>query len=344
MILTLLVSILATNAPVRGASTGAEHAASTAPAFVAGTAPVHGAISVVVRGDALVAGPTLELSEIADIRCESAAETQRISALCLGSTPAPGSVRNVTRDEIARSLRAAGVECTVAGAPVCRAVPRVELVSGRELEDAARKALAARFAGRDAEIDLVHPAPDLSLVAAERKRDISADLLRSEPNPGAWSVPVEVRVDGALVQTIWVAMDVRSFERVPVAARDLRRGDAFEAGAWTLERVRVEPSAPRSPDIGLLTSAVCARDVARGARIVEADMHREPLVRSGDEVELEVVRGVIRARTLAVARGQGALGDRIEVQSGESQRRLVGVVVARGLVRVELPESPRNPR
>jgi hypothetical protein len=31
------------------------------------------------------------------------------------------------------------------------------------------------------------------------------------------------------------------------------------------------------------------------------------------------------------------------VQSGESQRRLVGVVVARGLVRVELSQSPRNP-
>jgi len=45
-----------------------------------------------------------------------------------------------------------------------------------------------------------------------------------------------------------------------------------------------------------------------------------------------------------VARGQGALGDRVEVQCGEGQRRLVGIVVQRGLVRVELAASPRIER
>ena len=229
-------------------------------------------------------------------------------------------------------------------------MPRIELVPGRDLEAAARAALGAIFSGRDAEISISRAASDLALIAPEHERRLASDLARTEPVPGACSVPVEVRIDGSTVQTVWVAMDVRVFESVPVAARDLKRGQPFDRAAWTIERMRVEPSAPRSPDLAVLSSAVCARDLARGARIVEADMHREALVKSGDEIELEVVRGVIRARTLAVARGQGALGDRIEVQSGESQRRLVGVVVARGLVRVELSESPRlsetprNPR
>ena len=300
--------------------------------------------TVVLRGDAEVRGPTLELSEIAEIRCDVPVEAQRLSSLCLGSTPSPGSIRSVSRDEVVRALRAAGSDCAVEGKSACRAVPRIELVPGRDLEAAARAALAAIFAGRDAEIGVARAASDLALIAPERGRDLSAELSRAEPVPGAWSVPVEVRIDGSKVQTVWVAMDVRVFERVPVAARDLKRGDPFDRDAWMLERMRVEPSAPRAPDPVVLSSAVCARDLARGARIVEADVHREPLVRAGDEIELEVVRGVIRARTLAVARGQGALGDRIEVQSGESQRRLVGVVVARGLVRVELSESPRNPR
>jgi flagella basal body P-ring formation protein FlgA len=299
--------------------------------------------TVVLRGDAEARGPTLELAEIADIRSDVPGEAQRLSALCLGSTPAPGSVRNVSRDEVVRALRSAASDCAVEGKAVCRVVPRIELVSGRDLEAAARAALGAIFDGRDAEITISRAASDLALIAPEHERRLSTDLARSEPVPGAWSVPIEVRIDGTTVQTVFVALDVRLFERAPVAARDLKRGDPFDRGAWTLERVRVEPSAPRSPDVVALTSAVCSRDVARGARLVEADMHREPLVRSGDEIELEVVRGVIRARTLAVARGQGALGDRIEVQSGESQRRLVGVVVARGLVRVELSQSPRNP-
>jgi flagella basal body P-ring formation protein FlgA len=299
--------------------------------------------TVVVRGDAQVLGTTLELSEIADIRCDSADATARVSSLCLGATPAPGAVRSVTREEIARSLRANGLDCVVAGAPVCRAQSRIEIVPGRDLESAARAALSALFAGRDAEIDIARAAPDLALVAPEKKRELAADLSRAEPVPGAWSVPVEVRVDGTAVQTAWIALDVRLFERVPVAVHDLKRGDALEAGAWTLARTRVDASAPRSPAPGALAGASCARDVARGARIIEADVHRDALVRAGDEIELEVVRGRVRARTLAVARGQGALGDRVEVQSGEKERRLTGVVVARGVVRIELSESPRKP-
>jgi flagella basal body P-ring formation protein FlgA len=300
--------------------------------------------SILVKSEAKVLGPTLELSEIAEIRADTPAEFERLSAVCLGSTPAPGSLRRVTRDEIARAVRALGSDCSVTGAAACRAEPRIEVIPGRDLENAAQSALSAFFAGRDAEITVVRPAGDLPLIAPERKRDLTADLPRADPTPGPWNVPVEVRVDGSLAQTVWIALDVRLFERVPVAARDLRRGDPFAPGAWSLERVRVEPAGARSPDLGLLAGAVCTRDLVRGTRIVEADVHREILVSFGQEVELEVVRGLIRARTLALARGQGALGDRVEVQSGDSQRRLYGVVVARGVVRVELSASARNPR
>jgi flagella basal body P-ring formation protein FlgA len=299
--------------------------------------------TVMLRSDAQVLGPTLELGKIADIRGISSEDCARLSALGLGPTPAPGSIRNVTRDEIARSLRAAGVDCVVAGAPVCRTTPRIELVSGRALESAACAAVSALLAGRDAEIDVLRPASDLSLIAPEHKRELTADLTHAAPVPGKWSVPVEVRVDGTAVQTVWVALDVRLFDRVPVAAHDLRRGDAFDPGAWTIERMRFEPSLPRSPEVTTLAGASCTRDLARGARIIEADIHREPLVRTGEEVELEVVRGLVRARTLAVARGQGALGERVEVQSGESLRRLTGVVVARGVVRVDLSDPTRKP-
>lgn len=309
---------------------------ASAPLLLGGT--------VLVRSEAQVLGPTLELSEIAEIRADSVEAVERLSSVCLGSTPAPGSTRKVTRDEIARAVRALGLECTLGGAVACRAEPRIEVVSGRDLEAAARTSLSALFAGRDAEISLARPAADLPLIAPERKRDLTADLSRAEPVSGPWNVPVDVRVDGSRVQTVWVALEVRRFERVPVAVRDLHRGDTFEPDSWKLERVCVDASAPRAPEARLLAGAVCTRDLARGARIIEADVQRELLVKAGQEVELEVIRGIIRARTLAVARGQGALGDRVEVQSGENQRRLTGVVVGRGLIRVELSQSPRNPR
>jgi len=300
--------------------------------------------SVQVRPEALVAGPTVELGEIAEIRADSPVEGQRMASVCLGSTPAPGSVRTLTRDDLQRSLRAAALEVQVEGATACRARPRVEVVSGRDLEAAARAALVRLFAGRDVEIHVVRPQSDVASIASETRRELSADLSRSEPVAGLWSVPVDVRADGSRVQTVWIQLDVRAFDRVPVATRDLRRGDAFQADSWTLERVAIDASAPRSPSPAMLAGATSTRDLVRGDRIVEADVHREVLVRAGDQVELEVVRGLIRARRMAVAGGQGAEGDRIEVRSGENQRRLMGVVIARGLVRVELSEPPANPR
>jgi flagella basal body P-ring formation protein FlgA len=137
---------------------------------------------------------------------------------------------------------------------------------------------------------------------------------------------------------------VKLYEEMPVAVRPLRRGDPIDAACWKLERTLVEASAPRPATPAGLLGATSTRDLPAGLRIAETDVRRDPLVRNGDSVELEVIRGAIRARSRAVARGQGALGDRVEVQCGEGQRRLVGIVVQRGLVRVELAASPRIER
>src|SRR5436190_18160610 len=132
--------------------------------------------TIVLRADAQVSGPTVELGEIADVRADSLAETQRIASTSLGATPLPGSLRSVTREEIARALRAAGVELPIGGATACRARPRSDVVSGRGFESAARHALAALFSGRDAEIGVARPASDLASVAAETKRELAADF------------------------------------------------------------------------------------------------------------------------------------------------------------------------
>jgi len=297
--------------------------------------------TIVLRDAAEILGTNLELGEIAEIRAENAAIARRLETLDLGPAPAPGAVRMVKRDDVVRALRAAGLTGSPTGQLVCRARPRVEILAGRELEDAARNALMRSFAGRDVEIDVVRPAADMPLIAPAIRRDLDVDVGRRDLRSGAWSVPVDVRIDGERAQTAWIPLEVRVFERRPMATRDLRRGEPIDASSWTLERGLVEASAPPSPDPDLLAGATCTRDLPRGTRITDLDVRRDPLVRSGDIVEIEVVRGGVRARSRAVARGQGALGDRVEVQSGESHRRLVGVIVARGLVRVELAVSPR---
>lgn len=307
----------------------------------AGVERVEAPPTIVLRDVAEILGTSLELGEIAEIRAATPETARRLEALDLGPAPAPGATRAVKRDDVVRALRAAGLAGVPSGAPACRARPRVEILPGRDLEDAARNALMKSFAGRDIEIELVRPAADMPLIAPENRRDLDVDLGRRDLRPGAWSVPVDVRIDGVRAQTAWIALEVRMFERRPMAARDLRRGEPIDASSWTLERGLVDASAPLSPDPELLAGATCTRDLPRGTRITDLDVRRDPLVRSGDVVEIEVVRGGVRARSRAVARGQGALGDRVEVQSGESQRRLVGVVVARGLVRVELAVSPR---
>ncbi|MBL8863767.1 MAG: flagellar basal body P-ring formation protein FlgA [Planctomycetes bacterium] len=299
---------------------------------------------VVLRSEAAILGPSVELAEIAELRGFDAETERRLSSLVLGATPAPGATRAFRRDELAALLKGAGFDARLTGAVACRAVPHVETVTSAAIEEAARRTLLSLFAGRDVEITLVRPAPELRVVAAETRRDVVADLARREPLPGAWSVPVDVLVDGSRASSTWLAFDVAVHEVQPVAARDLRRGELLQEGAWRLQRVRLEPGTGRTVALDQLAGAVAARDIPAGARIAQHDVRRDPLVRAGDMVELEVVRGPLRARTRAVARGQGAFGDRVEVQTGEGQRRLVGTVVERGLIRVELAAARKDAR
>jgi len=300
--------------------------------------------TVNLRAEAQIAGTTVELAEIAEVRGADAESTRRLSELTLGPSPASGIVRGIRREEVAALARAAGVTVSLGGSAVCRASTKLEKVAGVELEDAARKALVSLFAGRDVEMEIVRGSTDVLVPTAESRREVDVDLGRREALPGSWNVPVDVRIDGTRVQTAWIALDVKLFEELPVATRDLRRGEPVDAASWSLKRTLVEGAGPRSAQPEMLFGATCAREISAGTRITEFDVRRDPLVRSGDLVELEVVRGPLRARCRAVARGQGARGDRVEVQSGEGQRRLVGIVVERGLVRVDLAESPRNER
>lgn len=304
--------------------------------------PVTGAVNL--RAEAQIVGTTVELAEIADVRGVDADATRRLSELTLGPAPASGIVRGVRREEIAALVRAAGITVSLGGSAICRTTAKVEKVTGVELEDAARKALVTLFAGRDVELELVRGASDLIVPMAERRREVDVDLGRREALPGSWNVPVDIRIDGTRVQTAWIAMDVKLYQEMPVATRDLLRGEAVDAACWSLKRTLVESAGPRPVQPETLFGATCAREISAGTRITEFDVRRDPLVRSGDLVELEVVRGPLRARCRAVARGQGARGDRVEVQSGEGQRRLVGIVVERGLVRVDMAGAPRNER
>ncbi len=297
--------------------------------------------TVVLRGEAQIAGPTVELGEIAEVRGATPEETERVSALVLGNSPAPGAVRFLRREDVARAVRAAGHALDPIGAAACRMTARVETVTGAEIASAAQRTLAGLFGARDIHIEVARPAADVQIVAAAARRDLVADLGRREPQPGAWTVPVDIVTDGVRAQTAWVTLDVHVFEDLPVTTRELRRGEPLDPAAWTLVRTRVDPHTPRSADPRLLPGATCTRDLPSGARITESDVRRDPVIRSGDVVELEVVRGPIRARVRATARGAGAIGDRIEVQSGEGQRRTIAVVVERGLVRVELATPAR---
>lgn len=310
------------------------------------SALLSGSVSgtVNLRSEAQIVGTTVELAEIADVRGVDDDASRRLSELTLGPAPAPGNARGIRREEVAALVRAAGVTVTLGGAAMCRTTSKVEKVAAVELEDAARKALVTLFAGRDVEIELVRGANDLLVPTAERRREVDVDLGRRDAQPGSWNIPVDVRIDGTRVQTAWIALDVKLFDELPVAQRDLLRGELVDASCWSLIRTRVESAGPRSVQPEALFGATCARDIALGTRITEFDVRRDPLVRSGDLVELEVVRGSLRARCRAVARGQGARGDRVEVQSGEGQRRLVGIVIERGLVRVDMASAPRNER
>lgn len=286
-----------------------------------------------------VRGLEMTLGEVATVTGADATTVADVRALELGYAPAPGFQRVLDAARlqalVARSFP--DVALSLAGSPRCRVLAATATVTPAELIAEARDALGARFGGKDFELDLQNELAELEVPEPRQGIVLEAALAASEHGVGTWSVPVRVLVDGELYRTVFTSWHVSRWERRQVLARPIRAGEVIRLEDVETRRVRVATGPEASPLAeGAFGHAVATRDLPAGAVVTERDVERTTVLRRGDAVSLEILRGGVQVRALAVALADGRVGDRIRVRCEKTSRELVAVVRSRQLVVLEL--------
>ncbi|MBK7642612.1 MAG: flagellar basal body P-ring formation protein FlgA [Planctomycetes bacterium] len=298
---------------------------------------------VVLAPDVHVRGTELVLGALAEVRGDDAALVERAKALELGWAPAPGYTRVLQGWQIEQKISAAfaGTSIQLEGSRCCRIAPETSRVAGEDLAAKARAELTAVFGEREVALVAQSRTNDLEVPLGTKPVELRCAIERREQRAGAWSVPVQVWVDGALYQTCWIGFSAELYDLVPVLAHDVRRGEVIGNADIELRRTRISSDLGGEPlEAIALEGAVLLRDLGAGSVLVDKDVQRARLVRSGDVVQLQVRKGSITARGSAIAKVDGCAGDRIRVWNTDKTRELTGTVIARGLVEIELGSAP----
>lgn len=330
-------STLASGPSVAAATSG--DAASTEGPAPSSNPVVAPRARVVFPAEARVRGTELALGTLATVDCADAALRARIESFSLGWAPAPGYSRLLQRGSVERDVAKAfpGVQVAISGADACRVYPRTQLVRGAELESKARAELESLLAGREAVVRVVNASADLEVPEAREKLELRSRIDRRELRGGAWSVPVQVWIDGALYQTAWTSFTAELWAELPVLVRDVARGELLSPAHVETRRVRVEGDVPLAAlGSDALSGAVAQRELARGSFVTDRDVKRAQLVARGEPVTLEIRKGSVVARSTVTCTQDGALGDTVKIQTADKSRELAARVLGRGLVTIEL--------
>ncbi len=298
-----------------------------------------GGISITLPQEAQIKGTEITLGEVASIRGEDPAAVERFKGLSLGYAPAPGYSRLFSKRtiEVRLAEAIAGQEFTVSGALECRVFPVVETVEKKTIGEAALAELGRLFASTEAEIKLKSVLRDLVIPQGGEPVTVRARLEGKQLRPGLWNVPVQILVDGTVYQTVWTALTVEMWDTHLVLSRDVGRGESLTAALFKEMRVKRTTQARGKPiDTTQLIAAIATRDLAAGTVVTDRDVQRTVVIKRGDMLTLEVIKGNITARAIAVARQDGRAGDRIRVSMNEGGRELVAIVVSKDCVQVRL--------
>ncbi len=147
---------------------------------------------------------------------------------------------------------------------------------------------------------------------------------------------------GDSVREIMVQAFVRTFENVLVAKKDLKRGKVFDSEAELFEFVgfeKIETTFLRDDyivDVGSVLGKRLKMPVRKGEVIFESYFEDLPMVKAGEKVKLIASVGSVKIETIGIAKKDGRLNDLVRVLNPESGKLLLGKVIGRGVVAVEI--------
>ena len=292
--------------------------------------------SIVVSSESTVDAKQVYLGDVAKISGPVPVKT-RLAKLSLGLSPKVGSFRVITLRKVRLVIAAAGfsldkIRITMPErAFVKRKGVQIDLA---ELEARAKDEIKEAF-GTGVELrvsDLEVPDPGL-LPSGTVDFDFNFKGIRNPFAP--FSLPIKIKVDGRLVRTLSIRVDLEAFAEVFVATREIPQNKRITDAMVEKRRIRI-----LQPVTNFITKDIELKGIASSRMLREGDpigqktVVKAIVIRNGDDVTIEAVSERFTLNVAGVALGPGRIGERIAVKNKESGRVFKAKIVDEGIVRV----------
>ncbi|MFP4528979.1 MAG: flagellar basal body P-ring formation chaperone FlgA [Candidatus Kapaibacterium sp.] len=143
---------------------------------------------------------------------------------------------------------------------------------------------------------------------------------------------LEFYTDTRLLKRIKTPVSRIVYAEVPVAARNIRPGEAISHSDINIKRI--ESARPNSNALApeMIAGRTADRAIRSGDVISESDLEKEVLINHGQSVTINVIAGAVRIRALGSALSDAAAGDVVRVRRNGDGTILQGVAAADGSV------------
>ncbi|MFM1870752.1 MAG: flagella basal body P-ring formation protein FlgA [Planctomycetota bacterium] len=297
-------------------------------------------IEIRVKTTAMVRGVDVRVGDLCEI-LPVGREAVEIAQLTLGRAPVQGYSRSVGRNELLQALVKGGYapeNITFDGASEAMVQTILVDVSNTEMVEAARAALTAviELEGGDVEIEIPTAIRRVQAPPGRRSQELVARVRGGQTGIASAVVDVDVQVDGESYKRLPITFKLTRFQQVLRTVGPVREGSPL--GPQNLELAR--EAVPQGSNL-LLTSfeaidgMVAARDLQSGRRLMLADTAPPAAIHRGETVTVIADSGRIKVSSRAVANHDAPIGGRITLTNPDSNRRIVGIVVAAGTVVVK---------
>jgi flagellar basal body P-ring formation protein FlgA len=297
-------------------------------------------VRIDLRPDVAVRPQQVLLGDIANVYTTDLASIQRLVALPLGQAPRPSADATLSRETIARWVRARlGIRADQVewrGASETRVHTLAQEAPAAAIERAGRAALQEWLGERSSrfEVEMLGTLRDITLPAGTVA--FTARPLAANGEPTARMVVwLDAQVDGTFVRAIPVSFAVQAYRDAWVAPSPIAAGTTLTADMLEKREIDIRHrSAAAVTDGGakLVPGLRTTKALRAGEPLTERNSAPAPAVARGDWVDLHLKSGGVDLEERAQVLQDGQVGQMVKVKSANGSTPVMARVLARGRV------------
>lgn len=306
-----------------------------APAW-AGELAATDPVRITLHDEALVAGTTITLGDLAILSGEGA---DSLAGLEINPAPVPGNSRNLTASLIEARIRNAGLEPSafeVRGPRVVKTTRLHQVLDHRRIEEELENHILFEMPWDPglAIVELMVPEQQITLppghIDFEWQTNPRYDYL------GLGAFRVDILVDGERQRSVMCRANIEAYAELPVAVDQITRGQVLGPNHIRMERHPMSSMPPGAyRDAADVHGLVARTTILPGQVITQRRVEARTLVRRRQLVTVESRVGSLAVTTEARALSDGKAGDVIELMNTESQQVFTGIVRSDGRILVQ---------